>query len=265
MKTKDKIEKLLSAFKPSDRILVAFSGGVDSTFLLYLLKTRSNAEVCAITVKTPYIPDWEIEEAKSFCRSLAVKHKIIELGLPGAIKENPGNRCYLCKTILFNSIKKFAKEEGYNIIADGSNADDTSDYRPGLRALKELNIMSPLLEAGLVKKEIRNELKEYGLEIWDKPAYACLLTRLPYNYEIDPDDLHKIEESELFLHRLGFRGARVRLQDKSARIEVSPEHFEKIIKEETRSGIIRSFKAAGIDYISLDLEGYRTGSMNKNL
>jgi len=259
-----KVKLLCSFFDAGDNILVAFSGGVDSSFLLYVLRNFSEAKVSAVTVKTPYIPRWELEEAVDFCRALDVDHKIIDLPLPGAVIMNPPDRCYRCKSILFGHIKEYAAAGGFNIIADGSNADDKMDYRPGMKALRELHIHSPLLEADFTKDEIRKQLKEYGLEIWDKPAYACLLTRIPYNTRINRADLGKIEKCERYLHTKGFPGARVRLHDSLARIELDTGYFEKIMEPETRNIIIRTFREAGIEFISLDLEGYRMGSLNTN-
>ena len=262
MEVENKVRLLGSSFGLSDKILVAYSGGVDSSFLLYVLKMFSEAKVAAITVKTSYIPEWEVEEAKSFCKSLDIFHEVIELPLPEAIIMNPPDRCYLCKSILFGHIKTYAAGKGFNIVADGSNADDKKDYRPGMRALRELDIRSPLLETGFTKEEIRSQLREFGLDIWDKPAYACLLTRIPYNTRIDINDLEIIEKGEKLLHRLGLRGARVRLHKNLVRIELNPAYFNKVMDDMVRKEIISSFKASGIEYISLDLEGYRMGSMN---
>jgi len=241
---------------------VAFSGGVDSSFLLYVLNRFSVARISAITIKTPYIPEWEVNEANSFCVSFNISHEIINLPMHDSVIMNPHDRCYLCKSILFGHIKAYAEKKGFNIIADGSNADDMKDYRPGIKALKELEIRSPLLEFGFGKEEIRKKLRDYGLEIWDKPAYACLLTRIPYNTRISKRELGIIEEGERLLHKLGFRGARVRLHGNSVRIEINPELFRKILDDKIRKEITDSFKASGIEFISLDLEGYRMGSMN---
>ncbi|HCC71588.1 MAG TPA: ATP-dependent sacrificial sulfur transferase LarE [Bacteroidales bacterium] len=262
MQINDKVKLICSSFDATDNILVAFSGGVDSSFLLYILYLYSSAKVSAITVKTPYIPGWEIDEAINFAESLKIEHKIIELPIDDSIIRNPEDRCYRCKSILFGQIKKYAYAKGFNLIADGSNADDKNDYRPGMKALKELEIRSPLLEAGFSKQEIRNQLKEFGLDIWDKPAYSCLLTRIPYNTLIDKNDLNLIEESEMFLHNLGFRDVRVRFHNDLIRLEINPEYFNKIMKDQVRKKIIRLFKDRNIKYISLDLEGYRTGSMH---
>jgi uncharacterized protein len=262
MEAADRIKKLGGAFNSTDNILVAFSGGVDSTFLLYVLRKYSDAKVAAITIKTPYIPQWEVDEAAEFCRSMDIDHDILELPLDHSLVSNPPDRCYRCKSILFGHIKKYAGEKGYNIIVDGSNADDTRDYRPGMKALRELDVRSPLLENGFTKKEIRKHLRDFELAIYDKPAYACLLTRIPYNTGITSDKLKLIEESELLMHRLGFPGTRVRLHNNVARLEINTEYFSMILKEETRMKIINELKSLGIEYISLDLEGYRTGSMN---
>jgi len=262
MQVENKVKLLCKSFSASDNVLVAFSGGVDSSFLLYILKRFSVAGISAITIKTPYIPEWEVNEAKAFCEFLSINHEIINLPLPDSVIMNPHDRCYLCKSALFGHIKTYAVREGFNIIADGSNADDMNDYRPGMKALKELEIRSPLLEFGFRKEEIRQKLKDYGLKIWDKPAYACLLTRIPYDTQINKHDLGIIEKGERLLHELGFRGARVRLHKNSVRIELNPEYFGKILDDKVRKEIIESFRASGVEFISLDLEGYRMGSMN---
>ncbi len=262
MEAAGRIKQLCSVFVSTDNILVAFSGGVDSTFLLYVLKKFSDAKVSAVTIKTPYIPQWEVEEAEEFCRSMEIDHEILELSLDKSLLLNPPDRCYRCKSLLFGEIKKYAGDKGFNIIVDGSNADDTKDYRPGMRALRELDVRSPLLESGFTKEEIRKHLREFGLEIWDKPAYACLLTRIPYNTRITTGQLTLIEESERFMHKLGFPGTRVRLHKNIARLEISTKYFTRILEDDTRIKVVEEFKRHGIEFISLDLEGYRTGSMN---
>ncbi|HDZ41216.1 MAG TPA: ATP-dependent sacrificial sulfur transferase LarE [Bacteroidetes bacterium] len=263
MAVRDRIKKLCTYFSDADNILVAFSGGVDSTFLLYVLNRFSDAKVSAVTIKTHYIPQWEVEEAINFCRSMNIDHDILNIPLDNSIVLNPPDRCYRCKSILFGHIKKYAGQKGFNIIADGSNADDISDYRPGMKALKELDIRSPLLEAGFTKEEIRKGLRSFKLEIWNKPAYACLLTRLPFNSKINLQELRLVEESERYMHRMGFPGARVRLHNNIVRLEISPVHFSRILKDTIRKEIIKEFKSRGIEFISLDLEGYRMGSMNQ--
>ena len=259
----NKIELLRGMFTQSDRIVVAFSGGVDSTFLLYTLSLFKGPEVCAVTIKTPYIPQWEVDEAVSFCKSISVSHKIISLPIPGNIINNPEDRCYKCKLNLFSQIKKYARDRKCNIIADGTNSDDTSDYRPGMKALSELKVRSPLLEAGFTKAEIRSALKEYGLEIWNKPAYACLLTRLPHDTPVKENSLRTVEKAEQYLAEKGFPGTRVRLHNDIARLECQPGFIDIFFNNPIRDDIVSYMKGIGIKYVTLDLEGYKTGSMNK--
>jgi uncharacterized protein len=178
------------------------------------------------------------------------------------IRQNPIERCYLCKKLLFNHIRTFADNNKYDFIVDGSNADDNRDFRPGLKALGEMGIRSPLLESGLVKSDIRELSKDSGLSTWDKPAYACLLTRIPYNTEVTTEDLRKVEEAEMYLFEQGFPGTRVRIHGDIARIECLPGYLIKIIHDPEREHIIDNLKKIGFRYISLDLEGYRTGSLN---
>ncbi len=262
MSSTQKTEKLVKLFKPTDRILIAFSGGVDSTLLLYQLSKISALDVKAVTIKTPYIPQWEVDEAIAFCKENNIDHEVIELPFPKSIITNPGDRCYRCKKILFSSLKDYSIANGYNIIADGSNADDAGEYRPGMKALEELQIRSPLLEAGFTKRDIRNLLREYGLEIWNKPAYACLLTRIPHDNAVDTKTLYIIEEAELYLKDLGFAGTRVRLHKDIARLECQDHQFILINEKETRFKISSRLKQLGIKYVTIDIEGYRTGSMD---
>lgn len=262
MRENKKITKLRGLFNKEDKILVAFSGGVDSSFLLYLLTSYTDAQIAAVTIKTPYIPQWELEEAGSFCKSNSIEHFIIEMGIHNSVIMNPEDRCYKCKSVLFTKIKEAADSRGFDIIADGSNADDINDYRPGMRALKEMSIRSPLLECGITKAEIRGFLKESGHEIWNKPAYACLLTRIPHNTRIKIEDLQIIEKAERFLHTEGFPGTRIRLHNNLFRIETNPDNFDRLMNPAKRERIIRNLKKHGIEYITLDLDGYRTGSMN---
>jgi len=261
MKNPDKkISFLKGQFAETDRIILAYSGGVDSTFLLYLLSSIDGLEMEAMTIKTPYIPQWEVDEAVGICSDLGVTHKILNLDIPDSIITNPADRCYLCKKVLFTRIREYAIKQGFNIIADGSNADDIGEYRPGIRALKELEIRSPLLEAGFTKKEIRMHSRNVGLNSWGKPAYACLLTRLPHNIPVDKENLRAIELGEKYLHDAGFTGLRLRMHGEIARLECDPVYFKEII--ENRDRIISYLKNLGIRYVTIDIEGYRSGSMN---
>lgn len=261
---KNKIELLRGMFTQSDRIMVAFSGGVDSSFLIYALSLFNGPEICAVTIKTPYIPQWEVDEAVNFCKSINVNHEIISLPIPGNIINNPGDRCYKCKLYLFSHLTEYAHDTGCNIIADGTNSDDASDYRPGMKALSELKIRSPLLEAGFTKTDIRSALKKYGLEIWNKPAYACLLTRLPHDIPVKEERLRTVEKAEQYLAEKGFPGTRVRLHNDIARLECQPGFIDIFFNNPIRDDIVSYLKSIGVKYVTLDLEGYKTGSMNKN-
>ena len=244
---------------------MAFSGGVDSSLLAYVAHQALGNKMVAITIKTPYIPDWEIEEAVSFAKKHDIAHKIIKLSLPNIIINNPPDRCYHCKKEIFTAIRKHAQKLGVNNIIEGSNMDDLGDYRPGMRALKELHINSPLLQLGITKETIRNLSRELNLTTWDKPAYACLLSRIPYHTEITTTELGRISKAERVLRILNISGSRVRSHGDIARIEVPIASFASLLKNEVRKQLIDEIKACGYLYVTLDLEGYQTGSLNKTL
>jgi uncharacterized protein len=227
-------------------------------------KVRKSA-IVAITIRTPYIPSREIDDAVEFTRSFGIKHKIIDIAFPEMIRNNPIDRCYLCKKAIFTDLLSFAKKNNFQFVVDGTNADDTGDFRPGIKALNELGIRSPLLESGLTKKDIRELSREEDLDIWDKPAMACLLTRIPYDTEISQGTLRLVEEAENMLFELGYPGTRVRIHGDLARIECLPGYIEKIIHNPDKEHIISDLKKIGFRYVSLDLEGYRTGSSNPDI
>jgi uncharacterized protein len=254
--------KLSSILKELNSFVVAFSGGVDSSFLLHRAQTVRKSGIIAVTIRTPYIPSREIEETIEFTKTYSIKHKILDIAFPEMIITNPIERCYLCKKTLFTDLIAFAKGNNYKYIIDGTNADDTGDFRPGMKALKEMGIRSPLLEAGLTKKDIRELSKSEGLVIWDKPAMACLLTRIPYDTRVEEGTLRMIEQAENMLLDKGYPGTRVRVHGNAARIECMPGYIEKIIHNPDREHIITNLKKIGFRYVSLDLEGYRTGSSN---
>ncbi len=257
-----KSAKLNSILKELGSFAVAFSGGVDSSFLLHRAHRVKKSGIIAITIRTPYIPSREINDAVEFAGTHGIKHHIIDIAFSDLIINNPVERCYLCKKTLFTELMTFARENEYKYVIDGTNADDTGDFRPGMKALKEMGIRSPLLESGLTKMEIRNLSKDDGLDIWEKPAMACLLTRIPYDTEIKEGMLRMIEAAESKLLEKGYPGTRVRVHGDVARIECLPGYIEKIIHDPDREHIIQSLKKIGFRYISLDLEGYRTGSLN---
>jgi uncharacterized protein len=261
----DKIERLDKLLTELKSFVVAFSGGVDSSFLLYRANTLKKLNITGVTIRTPYIPGIEIDEAVKFAKTYGIKHRIIDLSFHESMRHNPVDRCYLCKKILFSELLSFAADNGYLHVIDGSNVDDTGDFRPGLRALRELDIRSPMLEAGLTKNNIRELLRNEGISVWDKPANACLLTRIPYDTQVSKDKLKMIEQAEYFLMEKGCMGARVRIHGDLARIECLPAYFEKFIQNPDKEQIIKQLKKIGFRYVSLDLEGYRSGSLNPEI
>jgi len=258
----EKYLNLINYLKKLERVILAFSGGVDSTFLLKAAKQALGDNIKAVTIQSPYIPRWEIGEAKQFVTELGVAFDIIEVPIIDEIRNNPENRCYLCKKAVFSQIISIAQREDYPYVIDGTNFDDIGDYRPGLKALKELNIKSPLLECELSKEEIRSLSRELGLGTWDKPAYACLLTRIPYGSELKEEDFAKIEKAEIYMMSRGFRAVRVRCHGNLARIEVDKNDIDKLFNEVLLTEISGKLKEFGFKYVTLDLEGYKVGSFN---
>lgn len=248
-----KYKKLTDLLRSMGRVVLAFSGGVDSTFLLMAAKETLGDDVKAVTFKSPYVPDWETEEAIDFASKLGVEHEVIEMPLIDEIRSNPPDRCYLCKKAIFTAITALAKNQGYETVIDGTNLDDLDDYRPGLRALKELNVRSPLMECGITKQEVRDFSKEAGLGTWDKPAYACLLTRIPYGTLLREEDIIKIRNSEKFMMDMGFGGFRVRSHGDLARIELERKDLDRFLEEPVLKKITNALKQYGFQYVTLDL------------
>ena len=246
-------------------VAIAFSSGVDSTFLLKVAHDVLNDRCIAVTARSCSFPKRELDEASCFCRHENIRHMIVdseELEIEG-FSHNPKNRCYLCKRELFEKITEIAKKEGLAAIAEGSNTDDNGDYRPGLQAVAELDIKSPLRHCGLSKDDIRALSRDLGLPTWDKQSFACLSSRFVYGDTISEEKLSMVDQAEQLLLDLGFHQLRVRIHDKMARIEILPEEFEKLLAH--RQEINRAFKNYGFTYITMDLQGYRTGSMNETL
>lgn len=263
----DKLKKLEDYLKSLGSVAVAFSSGVDSTFLLKVAKDVLGDNVIAITANSHSFPKWELEEAKSFCKEIGIRQFICdfdELSVEGFC-ENPPNRCYLCKRELYNKIKEIVRKQNIFYIAEGSNMDDTGDYRPGMAAVLEAGIKSPLQEAGLYKAEIRQLSKKMGLSTWEKPSFACLSSRFAYGEPITEEKLAMVEQAEQLLFDRGFSQARVRIHDRMARIEVLPDELENLVKRDIREEIVTKLKSYGFTYVSMDLKGYRTGSMNESL
>jgi len=262
---KNKLDALKKYLLELESVAVAFSGGVDSTFLLKVAHDVLKDNVIAVTAKSASFPVRELNEAIAFCQKENIKHFTCdseELEIEG-FSHNPTNRCYLCKKELFEKIQIIASDHGIKNIVEGSNIDDNGDYRPGLQAVKELHIKSPLREANLTKEEIRILSKEFNLPTWNKQSFACLSSRFVYGEEITEEKLNMVDQAEQYLLDLGFHQVRVRIHDKIARIEVHSQEFPQIMKY--RIEIIKKFKLIGFTYITLDLIGYRMGSMNEVL
>ena len=267
MDKKEKLEALKERLKELDSVAVAFSAGVDSSFLLKVAHDVLGDKCIAITGQAPFFPGWEQKEAIDFCKREGIKQLIVESTQLSDEKftSNPPDRCYHCKKSLFQKMKDVASEEGISVVVEGSNVDDLGDYRPGRKAIEELQILSPLLDVGLTKKEIRELSKDMGLPTFDKPSFACLASRVPYGEEITAEKLKQIEESEVLLMNLGFQNLRVRHHGTLARIEVPKSDMERVMKENVREEIVDGLKKIGFLYVTLDMQGYRMGSLNEVL
>jgi pyridinium-3,5-biscarboxylic acid mononucleotide sulfurtransferase len=261
----DKLQLLISRLKEHKSAVIAFSGGVDSTFLARIAKDVFGDKLVLITATSSTYPFYELDEAKSLAVMLGIKHKIIvseEIDIPG-YADNPPDRCYYCKSELFGKIKYIASQEGYEVIFDGSNADDLKDFRPGMKAKQEKGVISPLADSGFTKNDIRHFSAELNLPTASKQSYACLASRFPYGEKITKDKLDRLAAAEFEIRKLGFTQFRIRSHENLARFEFIPAEMDKAWK--IKDKLTEICKSSGFTFVTIDLKGYRTGSMNEVL
>lgn len=260
---KEKIENLRSLIRGYKSAVVAFSAGVDSTLLAKVVSEELEGNGYALTITSPFNPELEKVEAAKLAADFGIKHIVVEIDeFSSTVLSNPKDRCYFCKKAIFTKIQEVALELGIKNVLDGSNKDDLSDYRPGKIALDELGIKSPLLEGGWTKADIREYSKELGLPTWEKPAFACLASRIPYDEEITLEKLMMVEKAENYLFELGFKQYRVRCHGAMARVELLPEDRKKFYSDEMMDNLSLKLKEFGFKFVALDCGGYKMGNMN---
>lgn len=266
-KLMEKLERLENYLGELGSLAVGFSGGVDSSFLLAVASEVLADKAIAVTGVDASVPERELKEAEAFCRERGIRHFIRKVNplTEEGYRHNSPDRCYFCKHGIFSEVKLIAEENGIAYMAEGSNMDDVGDYRPGLRAAAELSVKSPLREAGLYKADIRTISRAMGLPTWSKPAYACLASRFVYGEEITEEKLHRIDQAEQFLIEHGFYEERVRLHGNIARIEVPSKDIPRLAEENMREAIYNRLKELGFQFVTLDMKGYRLGSMNATM
>lgn len=265
--TKEKYNKLKEIIKSYGKLAVAYSGGVDSTFLIKTAYDVLKENAVAVTISSVLVTDDEIKESQEFCKKEGIEHIIYKadvLSIDG-FNVNPPDRCYICKKAVFSKVLELVKDKGITVIAEGTNVDDKGDYRPGMRAIQELGVKSPLKEAGLTKQEIRDLSHMLNLHTWNKPSCACLASRFAYGELITEEKLKQVYNAEECLRNLGFEQFRVRTQAETARIELLPQDISRFLQEDIRKAVSDKLHKEGFKYVSLDLDGYRLGSMNEVL
>jgi uncharacterized protein len=263
----EKYQQLQTIFREMDRTLIAYSGGVDSALIAKVAYDILGDRVLAITAISPSLLPEELVEAEEQAETMGIAHEIVEtqeMENPN-YTSNPINRCYFCKSELHDTLKPLALERGYPYVVDGVNADDLRDYRPGIQAAKERGVRSPLAEVGFSKLEVRELSKQLGLSWWDKPAQPCLSSRFPYGEEITLSKLQRVGRAEIYLRKLGYRNLRVRSEGETARIELPPEKIQEFVVNTKLSEVVKAFQDYGFSYVTLDLEGYRSGKLNQVL
>ncbi|HVN90951.1 MAG TPA: ATP-dependent sacrificial sulfur transferase LarE [Candidatus Binataceae bacterium] len=262
-----KLERLCAIFTSFEDVIVAFSGGVDSTFVLKVAQETIGNRVLALTTTSPTMPDQDRISALEMAQQIGARHLVIEsneLEIPGYV-QNPLNRCYLCKHNLFTVCETKARELGIKTIVDGLNLDDLHDYRPGIKAASEMSVRHPLVEAELTKAEVRELSRTLGLPTWDRPASPCLSSRFPYGTTITEEGLRKVEQGEQLLHALGFKVARVRYHGDVARLEVDANEIARLLEPSTRDLVAAELKKIGFRFVTVDLRGFRSGSLNEGI
>ena len=263
-----KHDHLKNILREMGSVAIGFSGGIDSTLLIRVATDALGKNALAVIGKSETYPTREFEEAIQLATSFGSRYRVVNTEETDNLKfkENPPDRCYFCKTELFGKLNVIAKEEGMRWIADGTILDDLGDFRPGMRAKSEQDVRSPLLEAGFTKSDVRSLARSLGITTWDKPSFACLSSRFPYGHGITKENLMKVDAAETFMRDLGFRFFRVRHHDdRTARLEVGPQEIDRLFDSGLREKIVDHFKSLGFAYVTLDLQGYRTGSMNEVL
>lgn len=263
----EKERRLFEILRQMERAIIAFSGGVDSSYLAYMAHAALGRTALAITALSPSVPERQKQEALDFARRFGLNHRVIETGEVDKeeYRKNPPNRCYFCKTELYEKLQALALQLGIPWIADGTNLDDLGDYRPGRQAAAEHNVRHPLAEAGMTKQDIRQLSRRAGLPTWDQPASPCLSSRFAYGIEITPERLRVVERGEELLRALGFREFRVRYHGELVRLEFAGNELARALDPEMARTLAKEFKRLGFKYITLDLEGYRSGAMNEVL
>jgi pyridinium-3,5-biscarboxylic acid mononucleotide sulfurtransferase len=262
-----KLEQLKTIFAEMEQALIAYSGGVDSTLVAKIAYDVLGDRALAITAVSPSLLPEELEDARIQAATIGIPHEVIEtheMNNPN-YTSNPVNRCYFCKSELHDTLKPLALKRGYPYVVDGVNADDLRDYRPGIQAAKERGVRSPLAEVGVTKAEVRQLSKQLGLPWWDKPAQPCLSSRFPYGEEITVHKLQRVGRAEIYLRRLGYSNLRVRSEGDTARIELPPEQIKEFVLTTDLTAVVSAFQSFGFIYVTLDLEGYRSGKLNQVL
>lgn len=255
------LDRLQNWFRGVGRVIIAYSGGVDSTLVAYVAQRVLGNGALAVTFKTALIDRDEVEEAASLAKSIGINHVVMELVLPDLVMRNPRDRCYICKKHLMGRLMAFARDSGYNMVVDGTNYDDFNERRPGIRALKEEGVRSPLGELGIGKTRVRELSRVLGLN-YQKPSNPCLATRFPYGYQMREEELWMVSSAESTLKKMGFRLVRVRHFGKTAKIEVAKEELPKILQDDVRKRVVEDLKSIGYKVVSVDLEGYSSGKMD---